>query len=359
MNEDVYRRLAGKLDAFPTGFAPTPSGVELRLLEHLFSPEEAALAAAMGPDFEPASAIAGRVGVSAELAQGMLEAMAQKGLIHARRSEAGAGYALAPFIGTIFEAQLPRMSREFASLFERYYEETRGGRLVDGAPPVHRVIPVEQSIPTDVEIYPYERASELLAQARSWAVRDCVCRVQQRQLGKGCQHPIDVCLLFAPVENAFADSEVDRPISKEEALEILRRAEEAGLVHSSYNYREGIRHICNCCTCACVFLRGAVQYGRLSGVAHSHFRSAVDAGLCAGCGDCTERCPFGALSLPGDTCVVDAGRCMGCGLCASVCPTGALHLERLPESEAGELLADRSAWASERLRRRSDPAAQR
>ncbi len=237
MDKKVYRRLARQLDALPIGFPSTESDMELRLLAKVFTPEEAILAAMMSPTPETADEIAARAGVDSKVTEQMLEEMARKGLIRARDKNEQACFALMPFIGAIYEQQLPCMDAELAELFERYYQETQGGSVIQDAPPVHRVIPVEEAIPIDIEIFPCEWASKLVGAAKSWAVRDCICRVQQRLLGQGCNHPVEVCMLFAPVEGAFQGSEIDRPITKEEALGILRKAEEAGLVHSVYNFR--------------------------------------------------------------------------------------------------------------------------
>jgi electron transport complex protein RnfB len=349
MDKEVYRRLARQLDALPIGFPATQSGVELKLLAKIFAPEEAALAALMGSMPEPADAIAVRAGVPREVAESILGEMARRGLIRAREESGQGCFSLLPFLVGIYERQLPRMDAELARLFEQYYHETRGGSVIQDAPPVHRVIPVEEAIPVEIEILPHEWASRLVQEARSWAVRDCVCRTQRQLLGQGCDHPLEVCLVFAPLERAFDHSDVDRPITTEEALSILRQAADAGLVHTVYNFREGLHHICNCCTCACMFLRGVVEFGRFAGIARSAFQSVIENELCIGCGECIERCQFGALSLQDHVCVVEYVRCMGCGLCTVACPTGALRLERLPEDEMPMLPVDRRVWAEQRL----------
>lgn len=87
-------------------------------------------------------------------------------------------------------------------------------------------------------------------------------------------------------------------------------------------------------------------------IAHSGFVTVVDEALCAGCGDCVERCPFAALSLPEDVCVVDQVRCVGCGVCATVCPSEALSLVRRPEDEIVEPPANFGDWSSQRARSR-------
>jgi len=351
MSEEAYRRLAQRLDAIPNGFPAAESGAELRMLAKILSPEEAALAAVMRLTPESAGDIAVRAGADPDRAATVLKGMARKGLIRAARGKGQLVFGLMPFVVGIYEAQLPRMDAEFATLFEQHYEETQAG-IVRDAPSVHRVIPVGEAIPFELEIFPYERASELLEGARSWGVRKCICRVQQHLVGKGCERPVENCMVFAPVEGAFDHSEIDRPITKEEALRILREAEEAGLVHTAGNYRDGHFYICNCCTCCCAVLRGVAEFGRPTAVARSDFHAVVDHELCIGCGDCVERCQFGALSVPEDVSVVDYARCVGCGLCTMVCPADALHLERRPEGEVPLPPADRDEWMSQRARER-------
>jgi electron transport complex protein RnfB len=353
MPNDIYRNLAQRLDAIPNGFTATESGVELRLLAKIFTPEEAGLAGVMRLTTEPAADIAARAGVDPEAAYRALKGMARKGLIRAKKGEGGLAFGLMPFVVGIYEEQLPRMDAELAALFEAYYQETRGGGIVSDAPPVHRVIPVGQAIPFDVEIFPYEQASELLEAARSWGVRDCICRVQQGLVGKGCDRPVENCLVFAPIEGAFDHSQVSRPITKEEALRILSEAEEAGLVHSAANYRDRHYYICNCCTCCCGVMRGVAEFGLPTAIAHSDFRAVVDAEVCAGCGDCLERCQFGALSIPEYICTVNYACCVGCGLCATECSTGALSLERRPEGEVPPPPADIKEWMVQRAQERN------
>jgi len=351
MSEEAYRKLAQRLDAIPNGFPATESGVELRLLAKMFTPEEAALTGVMRLGRERAADIAARADIDVKKARRTLKEMARKGLIRAGRGEKGLTFGLMPFVVGIYEAQLPRMDTELAALFEQYYQETQGG-IVRDAPSVHRVIPVGEAIPFELEIFPYERATQLLENAKSWGVRDCICRVQQRLIGKGCERPIENCMVFAPVEGAFDHSEVDRAISKEEALRILREAEDAGLVHTAGNYRGGNSYICNCCTCCCGVLRGVAEFGVPTAVARSDFLAVVDAELCIGCGDCIERCQFGALSVPEDVCTLDYARCVGCGLCATACPVDALHLERRPEGETLLPPADLQEWMNQRAEER-------
>jgi electron transport complex protein RnfB len=236
-------------------------------------------------------------------------------------------------------------------MFEDYYHEALHKALL-GQPAQLRVIPVEESIPVEIEIFPYERASELLSQAKSFGVRDCICRTQQALLGNRCDYPMESCLVFARTEGVFAHSPITREITKEEALQILREAEEAGLVHSSGNYRQGHYYICNCCTCCCAVLRGIAELDIPTAVAKSDFYATVDGELCTACETCLERCPFGAPSLVDGVCQVDRVRCVGCGLCVSTCPSGALRLERKLPAERMPLPGGRKQWWAERAKDR-------
>ncbi|MGD9030140.1 MAG: 4Fe-4S binding protein [Anaerolineae bacterium] len=352
MPEEVYRKLAQRLDALPNSFPATESGVELRLLAKLFTPEEAALAATMRLTREPAEIIAARAGADPDAAYRTLKGMARKGLIRIKRGEGQLLFGLMPFAVGIYEEQLPRIDEELAALVEAYFQESQGALATRDTPAHQRVIPVEESIPFELEIFPHERASQLLESAMSWGVRDCICRVQKRLIGEGCDHPVENCLVFAPVEGAFDHSEVDRAITKEEALKILHEAEEAGLVHSTGNFVGPHTYICNCCTCCCGIMRGVAEFGVPTAIARADFRAVVDAEACIGCGDCVERCQFEALSVPDAVCVVDEVRCVGCGVCATVCPTDALSLARRPEGEVPPPPADRREWGRQRAEER-------
>jgi electron transport complex protein RnfB len=350
--DDVYGRLARRLDAIPNGFPPTASGVELELLARIFSVEEARVVAALRLQPEPVADIAARAGVDEAAAARTLKRVAKKGLIRVRTTDGHYTFRLRPFIVGIYEAHLPRMDAEFAALFERYLKEIRGSRIFGDAPAVHRVIPIERAIPFEVEIFPYERATDLIEGARSWGVRECVCRVQQKLIGKGCDHPVENCIMFAPVEHAFDGSEATRVITKEDAQRLLREAAEAGLVHSTANTREGVFYICNCCACCCGVLRGIVEFGQRGALAPSGFRSRVDDRDCVGCGACVERCQFGALSVVGGVCVVERSRCVGCGLCVMACDAGALDLERLERADLATPPANEHEWLACRARAR-------
>ncbi len=328
----VYERLARRLDETPNGFPRTESGVELRLLAKLFTPAEAALAAELTLEPETVEELAARLGRDRQELRQMLKAMLRKGLIDAEPGKGGFAYKLLPFVVGIYEHQNAQIDAEFAHLFEEYYREAFH-RVMTLTPSVHRVIPVEQAIPWQVEVLPYERASHYIEQARAWGVLNCICRVQKRLIGQACRHSVENCLVLSPRPGAFDHAGSIRALSKEEALAILVAAEQEGLVHSTSNIQEGVSYICNCCTCSCGVLRGVAELGVLGAVASSSFQAAVEDSLCTACGTCVSRCQFGAVVLEGAQAAVEARRCVGCGLCVSTCPSGAMQLGVRPEQE--------------------------
>jgi Na+-translocating ferredoxin:NAD+ oxidoreductase subunit B len=342
--DSPYRALARALDALPNRYPPAADESDLNLLACLFSAEEAALAAQLMPDTEAINVFAARTGRDPRQAMTGLKELARKGLItFGKTSDGKPGFALMPFVVGIYEMQGATLSAELARRFEDYFHAAFAGVLA-AKPAVHRVIPVGEAVKNDLAVQPFETASALVDRMQSWGVIDCICRKQKALIGEGCSHPIDVCMVLAPIPDAFAAGDV-RALTREEAHATLRRCAEEGLVHSVSNHQQEVWYICNCCTCSCGILRGMAELGIAGVVARSAFLCQVDASLCAACGECVETCSFHALSVDG-TAIVDVLRCAGCGVCVPHCPQGALVLGRRPDAETPPL--DEAAWRAAR-----------
>jgi ferredoxin len=270
-----------------------------------------------------------------------------------KRVPEGLAYGSLPFVVGIYENQLGQIDEDFARLFEDYYLRAFG-KTMAFPPAVHRVIPVQASVRTGMEIHPFESAAAILASAQAWGVFDCICRKQKSLIGEPCGHPIDVCLTFNEKPGAYDHSPVIRAISKDEALATLRRAAEAGLVHSVSNSREGLFYVCSCCTCCCGILRGMADLGLANVVARSAFVNQVDEERCVGCELCLDRCQFDALYLD-QVARVDSSRCVGCGVCVPSCPEEALGLARRPEEDIEAPPIDPREWQRQRLTARGLP----
>lgn len=350
MTTDPYKRLAEHLDALPNGYPATEDGIELRLLQKLFTPEEADLAAQLRLTFETPAQIAARIGGDPRELRDLLKTMVRKGLIAAGRAEGGLGFRSWPFAIGIYEMQAGRMDAELAGLFEEYYHRAFG-RVLGIHPQVHRVIPIEQSVQVDMEVRPFESAAEIVASARAWGVLDCICRTQKALVGDPCDHPMDVCMSLSQTPGMFDRSTTIRALTQEEAMDTLRRAAEAGLVHTVSNNQEGHWYICNCCTCSCGILRGMADLGMANVIARSAFVNTVDEDLCIGCGECIEHCQFDALTL-GDIIQIDEIRCTGCGVCVPQCPQDALVLVRRPDADVELVPVTEEEWREKRAQAR-------
>jgi len=348
-----YEKLANELDLIPNGFPRTKSGVELQLLAKLFSPEDAAIAATLRMDPKSLSEIAEENSMEEPEAKSKLISMVKRGLIDIKREE-GVGFVfhLIPFVVGFYERQNAKIDKEFAELFEKYYHEAFKQTMLSN-PSVHRIIPLEKTIPVDIDVMPYEKASTYLDQAQSWGVLDCICRVQKNLIGQGCNHTVKNCLVFSPKPGAFKKSEEIESLSKDEALEILAQADREGLVHSVNNAQTEVYYVCNCCTCSCGVLRGMVEYGSENSIARSDFYALVDADLCSGCEACLDRCAFNAMTMVDGICEVERLACYGCGLCISACETDALSLLQKSPEELAPPPADDEAWRRIRATSRS------
>ena len=350
--DNAYKNLARHLNKLPNGFPATESGVELKLLKKLFSEEEAELACYLTLDPQTAKTIAEKHNLDERTTFVAYKGMVKKGLIKVERGDKSLAFKIMPFIVGFYEYQNADIDAEFAQLFEEYYKEALH-KMMTMEPSVHRVIPIEKTIPMDIEVMPYERASRYIETAHSWGVLRCICRVQQKLIGKGCDHTIENCLVFSHRPSAFDRTDAIKAISKEEALEVLERADHEGLVHSTSNSQQDVDYICNCCTCSCGILRGIAEYGSLTSAAKSEFYAEVNEELCDGCETCIDRCQFKALSMKNDVCVINLTRCFGCGLCVSSCPTAALSLKQKTKTEFEPPPVTEEDWREKRAAART------
>ncbi|MBI9049416.1 MAG: 4Fe-4S binding protein [Anaerolineaceae bacterium] len=342
-----YKALAQRLDDLPQGFPPTEDGSELRMLAYLFTPEEAALGAQLRMTLEKPAEIAERLDMEMREVAGLLKSMAKKGLIKVGGiPRGGLGFGLLPFVVGIYEMQAGRIDKEFAQLFEDYYQKTRAA-VVEIQPPFHRVIPVGEAITVDMSVQPYMNAAELVKSMSSWGVSECICRNQRALLDEGCDHPLEVCMVLSEKENAFPGSDSIRKLSKEEALDVLKIAADAGLVHSISNHKDGHWYLCNCCTCSCAIMRGMKELGIADVVAKSPYVAEIDQENCISCEICIERCPFDAIDSNGSV-LVNMQKCAGCGQCVLVCPQDAIAMKNRANDDVGVLYKTEEEWLAAR-----------
>jgi ferredoxin len=327
---DSFQKLARHLDMLPGGFPSTESGVELRILERLFTRQEAEVASVLHLAMEPPEGIAARIKMpEAELAP-LLERMAKKGLILHSRKGAQDYYMAAQFVIGIWEYHVNDLDPALIRDFNAYVPDLMKAQLSRETHQL-RVIPVSKSIPAEMRVLHYEDAEEIVKRQSRILVAPCICRKEHRMAGKGCTAPLDSCLVFGGGAYFYEENGIGRTVSKEEALDILAIARDAGLVLQPGNAQRPL-NICMCCDCCCQVLKNLKSLPNPGRIVTSSFRAAVDPDRCTGCGKCAVSCRMNAV-FSGEPAVVDPERCIGCGLCAVACPEGAM---RLIEKQATE-----------------------
>jgi ferredoxin len=338
----AYYALAKHLDSYPHGFPATKSGIELKLLAYLFTPEEAQLALSMNLQYRPLTEISIRSGISRHACQTLVLNMAKKGLVNLRSGPDGPELSLPPFIVGFYENQVLTMDETFAQLFEQYYQEALY-EITAEQPQFHRIVPVNVSINSGVEILPEENVASLLSQKQAWAVLDCICRKQQALIGQGCDHPVRVCLAMSDTPGIFEGIPDMEALDLDGALQVLDQAAKSGLVHTVSNQKRDIGYICSCCTCSCGLLRGIADAHMANIVAKSSYFAVVDESLCVGCEDCEAYCQFDAIKVE-ETATINKNSCVGCGVCVRICPEGAITLMKRPAKEVKQIPESVDEW---------------
>ena len=187
-------------------------------------------------------------------------------------------------------------------------------------------IPVNTMIKADHRVFDLSEVEKILRKANRITVHDCGCKTEYRN----CESPRDVCIgLDEEADYAIEQGTMKvKEIDIEEALDVLRRSHEAGLVHMAYvfNDKDKPNLICSCCSCCCHTLGGLLRYGIHAQVLSSKLIALDDSEKCIDCGECIRRCVFEARKMNKNKLSYDESKCMGCGLCVSTCPTEAISM---------------------------------
>jgi Pyruvate/2-oxoacid:ferredoxin oxidoreductase delta subunit len=322
------------------------------ILETLFSPDDAALAARLPVIPTTVDELARRTGKEADALRARLDAMAGKGLVldlHDARTGATT-YMLAPPVVGFFELSMMRLDdglpkARLARAYEAYMAgdsafdaEVSGARTL-----VSRTLVQESALFDDLasEVLDRERATAYVEEADCLAVTNCFCRHVATHLGTACDYPMETCMSLGVAARYLVRHGHARRIGREEGRELLEAAREHGLVHIADNVQRELSYICSCCACCCVELRSA-RMG-MPVMQPSAFQPVVDDQACTGCGRCVRACPVEAIALVphrgarwsdgaaaatplvGD---VDLTRCIGCGVCAGACREDAVTMSR-------------------------------
>ncbi len=323
---DVYQRLAEHLDNLPAGFPATETGVELRILKRLFTEEEAEIAARLSMMPEPAEAIAARLGREADALAPILHKMSRKGLIFRRSQNGQHSYMAAQFVIGIWEYHVNALDEDLIRDVNAYIPYLMKKSWTDIKTKQLRVFPVAQSVTAEMRVTPYEAAEEIIRQQSKIVVTPCICRREHDMMGHGCGKPLEVCLSFGSGAFYYEQNGLGREIPQEEALELLKKGEAAGLVLQPSNSQKPI-NICMCCGCCCQVLKNMRSMDKPVLAVHTNYYAEVIAEDCTACGTCEERCQTDAITVDAAA-EVNPDRCIGCGLCITDCPADAMVLKQ-------------------------------
>ena len=323
----MYHQLSQHLARHPAGFPSTPSGLEISMLKKLFTKEEAEIALHLAPRPQTVEKLSEKTAIARNELAKILARMADKGLVFENKKKGEPRYTLVPFVPGIYEFQVQHLDEQLAHAFEHLYPHLVKD-IAGAKTPWMRVLPAEQSF-SGTEVIPYERASEMLKQVENIAITDCICRKEQKLIGRGCARPLDsICLYLGPWADFAIDKGIGQKASLQDALKVLERAENTGLVHLGMNALENLVGMCNCCPCCCGVMRALTQFNMPSALAKSDYYSVIDVDLCNGCESCVAICPVKAISMnkKNEKAVVNVADCIGCGLCIMECAPGAISL---------------------------------
>jgi len=348
---EIYTRLANHLHAM--GY-PIKEGLD-EILRANFNPLEAEVVLALPTNnipLQPLSIdhIVSKVDLPREELIEVLQGLARRGHVFSGKTEKGEkGYALVHrgFGGfaqvSFWKGERSPFAKKMADLLDTYYQGKTLMQSIETQTKRFQFIPLNKTIEPQMQaVYPFVMLEKVVEKARSIAVAHCPCRMRGQLQGRGCDYPLEVCLKFDEMADHLIENELAREVTKEEALEIIKRSEEAGLVHFVDNAMGDIKHNCNCCSCHCWAL-SPIKERKIPRdvIMATYFIRETDEGKCSGCGACVDVCPVDALTMGDDFPIVDRDWCVGCGLCSAQCPTSAAKLrpksDHIPASNFREL----------------------
>ena len=278
-------------------------------MANIVSDDEADIAIAAGLRKERTAAyLAKKVGKTVAEIQPSLDNLVEYGIFRRTYSEEYGEdtYFMQIFAPGILEMMVnnkkllhdhPEVGRAFEE-YTRLRMEMMGPLLPEGYG-LMRVVPVEDAIKDIPGVSPYEKLSYYLEKYDTFSVSPCSCRSSRTSIGDGCGHlDEEMCIQMGKGAEHYIRTGRARQITREEALEIIHRAEENGLMHDIPNIEElgDSSAICNCCSCACFGLRAGLMFGARDAI-RSNFVAEIDEAKCVACAQCVETCPGNALKL--------------------------------------------------------------
>lgn len=351
--DKLYRNLQEHFDNFPVGYPSTKSGVEIRILKRLFTPEEAKVALYLNfshsfKDFEPLDSIYKRLKsegltYTKDDLKVLLDNMAKKGAIKSLKQNNQKTYSASLFIIGMFEFQVNKITKEFAEDTQQFMDEVLVEEMGRTLPLQMRTIPIGVAVDHEVEVGNFDDIKKIIESIEGpIGVQNCICRQAIQTLGKSCKATLrlETCMGFGTFAKMYIDLGWAREINKEEAIEILKKNEEDGLIFQPSN-SQNPEFICSCCGCCCEAIRTIKHFPNPGGIISTNHYAQIDPDLCTGCGTCIDRCHMEAITLIDDISSINKELCIGCGNCVYTCPSEAIEfLEKDQPANIPPTMAD-------------------
>ena len=335
--KDPYEKLIEHLREF---VIPPPKSDTLRqILEHRHTPEEAELMSIL--PFAPSTArkISRKLGIPKEELIEKMEGLIRKGHMYKDGEGKGAGYHLAESVWQFLRmpwwiAEDNEYYRKLAKLMNKYYIEEFGPPFMNRPTIPMRVIPIDQTVVNSKEVIPHEHMMNYVDNWRRFSVSACSCRLRHNldPAFEKSEYPMRTCMHMDDLADFAIKYDMGEEITKEEAIEILNGAADAGLVHCVENHMTDNTTICNCDPDYCIYFEKIKNLPKTMpvGTTKSNYIREIDEEKCIGCGLCAKRCPMDAIEFVEEEkrVIFTPGRCIGCGVCVHKCPADAIWLKK-------------------------------
>jgi ferredoxin len=341
---ESYLKLSERINRFPQGAPPTE--LLFRILEVLFTPQEAELVAQL-PIKPFTVAVAARIWKKTEgETQTILENLASRGMMLDTDIHGEQAFVMPPPMAGFFEFSMMRVGDHYdqkllAKLFFQYLnveDEFVKALFAGGETQLGRIFVNEKALYPEnaLHVLDYERSSEVIETASHIGVGACYCRHKMMHLGQACAAPMDICMTFNSTARSLIKHGIARQVDKQECKELLDQAIANNLVQFGENVERRVSFVCNCCGCCCEAMLAAKRFAVLNPISTTNFLPEIAETLCNGCGQCVEVCPVAAMGevSAGDPkrpkrkrAKVDEKLCLGCGVCVRACRTKALQLK--------------------------------
>lgn len=353
---ETYEKL--RLLLSPEGFATLPKHkLTDKLLTNLYSEAEAALVTTCFEKFREITSfekICELTGLPETKASDMLQHMLETGKI---RREGSTDYYMLAYLPGVFEdyftvntddPEKMKMVAEAHRALQKIsfspgadfplkdypdFNPEAGWRFVPAIEPISRTLKVNESIEAEHQILPFEVLEEQLSKYDTFSVTKCSCRNMAELAGEPCQKTNeDFCFQAGPSAEGAIKAGIGKRLNYDEAMELLKKAAQTGLVHSTMNMQDTPAFICNCCSCCCGALRNIKYQKFKGGASKTNFVPVINHEECTLCEACIDMCPIEVMSIDGDgseeKVTIDRDFCIGCGVCAANCPVEAISIEK-------------------------------